>query len=164
MGGVGALQISGGEMNFTYDGGGTGYPNSITSFVMTGGTLNIASPSSLVASDDFDLQAGTVNGILGGDVGLLKSTDGAVTLSVSPVYTGNTIVNGGTLTINGDLNTPAATVSVASGAVLNVSSITADTLIVGGGPFAAASVPEPGTLVLLTLAGLGILFAAWRKK
>jgi hypothetical protein len=43
----------------------------------------------------------------------------------------------------------------------------ADTLTIGGAPRAsanAAAVPEPGTFVLLALAGMIALLAAWRRK
>jgi autotransporter-associated beta strand protein len=92
-------------------------------------------------------------------------TPGSLTLTAAPTYTGNTDVLAGTLTTP-SLNTPAATVSVYDGATLYAGSIVADTLVIGGTPAAAASpaaVPEPGTFVLLALAGLGALLA-WRRK
>jgi hypothetical protein len=85
-------------------------------------------------------------------------------LTVAPTYTGNTDVLAGTLTVP-SLNTPAATVSVFDGATLNVGSIVADTLVIGGTPGAASpvAVPEPGTFVLLALGGL-VALLAWRRK
>jgi hypothetical protein len=81
-------------------------------------------------------------------------------------YTGNTIVNDGTLTIGGtgQLYTPLAKVEVATGATLNATSITCDTLTIGGGPFhapvvAGGAVPEPSAMALLMLAGLSL--AGW---
>jgi autotransporter-associated beta strand protein len=96
-----------------------------------------------------------------------KIGDGMLTLTGSVGYTGDTIVNVGGLTVNAGLNTPTATVYVATGTTLNAPSIVADTLVIGGGPYVAATaaaVPEPSTFVLLALAGMVALFAARRRK
>jgi autotransporter-associated beta strand protein len=108
--------------------------------------------------------------------GVLKTGLGTLTLSGLNTYAGDTYVNQGALTLTNPLNTPLATVGVASGSTLTVPSIVADSLVIGGGPFVLGSVvdapvvanasvvPEPGTLVLLAMAGLGALLAAWRRK
>ncbi|MCC6124288.1 MAG: autotransporter-associated beta strand repeat-containing protein [Pirellulales bacterium] len=95
--------------------------------------------------------------------GLTKMGAGILTLSLAPTYTGNTFVNEGTLTFGTPLSTPTAAVSVAVGATLNAPSIVANSLNIGVPMQAAAAVPEPGTLVLLALAGLGAVLA-WRRK
>ena len=89
-----------------------------------------------------------------------------MTITAQTLYHGDTVVNGGTLTIAGTLNTPTASVSVATGATLNAASIVADSLTIGGGPFAVAPapVPEPSTLVLLALAGLALVGAYARRR
>jgi autotransporter-associated beta strand protein len=103
--------------------------------------------------------------------GIIKTGLGTLTLSGNNTYGGNTSVNQGTLVLTTPLITPNATVGVASGASLTAVSIVANTLSIGGGPYSAAAaatsptaVPEPGTMVLLALAGLGALVAVWRRK
>jgi autotransporter-associated beta strand protein len=103
-GGTDIYNLSGGEMNLTYG----PYVNPITTFVMTdggggGGRINIVSGSSLQADNTYDLQAGTVNGILAGDVGLTKTTPGTVTLIGENTYTGLTSVEEGTLKVSGSI-------------------------------------------------------------
>jgi autotransporter-associated beta strand protein len=97
---------------------------------------------------------------------LVKLGDGTLTLTGASTRTGNTVVDAGTLNVPLGINTPNATVYVATGGTLNTPSIVADTLTIGGAPLAAsaATVPEPGTLALLALAAMG--WAAWmlRKK
>jgi autotransporter-associated beta strand protein len=100
----------------------------------------------------------------GTDGGLKKNGGGALTLAATPTYNGDTTVNAGVLNANGGISTPSATVYVATGATLNATSIVADTLTIGGAPhLAATAVPEPGTFVLLVLAGLGAFLARRRK-
>jgi autotransporter-associated beta strand protein len=97
----------------------------------------------------------------------MKIGGGTLTLTVQPTYTGDTTVNEGSLTVVGAIDTPASDVFVATGATLNAASIVADTLTIGGAPHAtanAAAVPEPGTFVLLALAGMAALLAALRRK
>jgi fibronectin-binding autotransporter adhesin len=96
--------------------------------------------------------------------GLTKNGLGSLTLTGALTYSGDTTVNVGTLNATTGIDTPNAAVYVATGATLNASSIVADTLTIGGAPNVAANaVPEPGTLVLLVLFGMGALLA-WRRK
>jgi fibronectin-binding autotransporter adhesin len=141
-----------------------------TTLVFSGGTLQAAGaftatlPMSLtgvggdakVDTNGFDL---SLSGQLSGSGGLEKLGAGTLTLTGALDYAGNTFVNEGTLTCSMPLNAPAASVSVAAGAALNGTSLVADSLNIGVPMHVAAvaAVPEPGTLALLALAGLGVL-------
>jgi autotransporter-associated beta strand protein/T5SS/PEP-CTERM-associated repeat protein len=130
-------------------------------------TLNVLAGGALIDTQGFDVTI--TKQLLGstGDTGLKKLGIGTLTLAADPTYNGNTTVNAGTLTV-GNL-THSANVYVASTGTLNATSIVTGTLTIGGPALAAASsasvtaVPEPSTLVLLVLAGLGALLA-WRRK
>jgi len=54
---------------------------------------------SISSTNDFDLQAGTINAILSGSSGLIKTTADTVTLSGANSFTGNTQVNAGGLAL-----------------------------------------------------------------
>jgi fibronectin-binding autotransporter adhesin len=93
---------------------------------------------------------------------LIKLGANTLSLTSDPTYTGSTTVTGGTLDIAGNLDTPLATISVANDATLKVDWLKAATLSIGNAP-AAAAIPEPSTILLLSLAGIvGLL--AWRRN
>jgi autotransporter-associated beta strand protein len=125
----------------------------------TAPTISIEGGGGTGATATAILNAGNASG------GLAKLGLGALTLSGGQSYAGDTFVNQGTLTFTTPLSTPTAAVSVAVGATLNGTSIVANSLNIGVPMQAAATaaVPEPGTLVLLALAGLGAILA-WRRK
>ncbi|QSB02934.1 autotransporter domain-containing protein [Methylomonas sp. EFPC1] len=84
------------------------------SLAHTGATLSGA--GTLSSTNDFDMQAGTVSAVLGGSVGLTKTTAGTVTLSGANTYTGNTQVNAGTLALGaGDVLANASSLVVNGG-------------------------------------------------
>ena len=109
----------------------------------------------------------TYSGSINGNISLVKSGGSTQNLTGLLTYTGNTIVNAGTLSVS-SIDTPSAAVSVATGATLTATSIMADSLAIGGGPFVSAgtlnAVPEPGILVLLVLAGLAFGGTYLRRK
>jgi autotransporter-associated beta strand protein len=92
-----------------------------------------------------------------------KTTSGEATLTGELLYTGDTSVTDGKLTVTNLTVSP--NVSVTGNGELVAASITATSLTIGGSRAAAsAPVPEPGTLVLLATAGLGVLFALRQRK
>ncbi len=154
-----------------------------TDFMTVNGTatLNvlIQSAGAKIDTNGFDV---TINKILAFDPastggGLTKQGSGTLTITQNATYTGNTTASAGILDML-DINTPSATVTVEGGAELTARSVKCNTVTLGagstliikalpGGPTAALSispVPEPGTLVLLAMAGLAMIFAKWRKK
>jgi autotransporter-associated beta strand protein/T5SS/PEP-CTERM-associated repeat protein len=157
-----------------FDGGLLQASASSTTFIAnTAGSLtfnlNVLGNGAIIDTNTFDdtIVEPLKNGVAGTDGGLKKIGLGTLTLAADPTYTGNTTVNAGALTV-GNL-THSANVYVASTGTLNATSIVTGTLTIGGPALAAASsasvtaVPEPSTIVLLVLAGLGALLA-WRRK
>ncbi|TAE77911.1 MAG: PEP-CTERM sorting domain-containing protein [Verrucomicrobia bacterium] len=83
------------------NGGTLGYSSfnqSVNSVKLTGGTIS-GTLGTLTSATAFDLQAGTVSGILAGSVGANKTTAGTLTLSGANTYTGDTRSNAGTLAL-----------------------------------------------------------------
>jgi autotransporter-associated beta strand protein len=109
----------------------------------------------------------TYSGSITGDLNLVK--DGGATQILGLLnYAGDTTVNEGTLQVS-SIDTPLSAVYVADNAILSASSITADSLTIGGPKHLSAAVnttpvPEPGTLLLLALAGLVFVGAYLRRK
>ncbi len=80
----------------------------------------------LTSTSAYDLRSGSVSKILGGAVGLNKTTAGTVTLSGANTYTGATAINAGTLVASNGaaLGAVGGGTTVASGATLNVNTVT----------------------------------------
>ena len=138
--------LNAGTGTIRWDGGTLGLQNNnqindATTLHINGGTLAIGAFSDtigglklssgsitgttgvLTSATTMLLESGTVSAILGGSIGVNKTTAGTVTLSASNTYTGVTALNGGILEItNGAaLGAISAGTSVSSGATLQVS-------------------------------------------
>jgi autotransporter-associated beta strand protein len=89
----GPLAVQGGELRM-------GDVNSQTASGVQLAGGSITGSVTLTSHSDFDVQAGSASVNLAGDVGLTKTTTGAVTLTGVLTYTGTTILEGGTLQVN----------------------------------------------------------------
>jgi fibronectin-binding autotransporter adhesin len=148
--GVGATEydLSGGSLNITGTTASTiGTLHLLPGTGGSGGT--ITSPTStLTANFNYDAQAGIVNAVLAGSVGLDKSGPGLVQLMLANTYTGNTTITGGILDLFGGSITSHVSVS-GTGSTLKGSGS-----VVGDVNAAAGSVIEPGDSIgTLTLTG-----------
>jgi fibronectin-binding autotransporter adhesin len=87
-----------------------------------GATITGTGTGALSSTAAFDMREGTVSAILGGSVGLNKTTLGTVVLSAANTYTGTTAVTAGVLNIRAAaaLGTTAAGTTVSSGAALEI--------------------------------------------
>jgi hypothetical protein len=109
---TGAITIGGGTLD-------------LTTATQTAGTVQITSgkitstTGTLSSSSDFDVQGGTISGILAGTNGFTKTTSATATISSGSVntYTGGTSVNAGTLAVNGSTATSSAVTIGSSGTV-----------------------------------------------
>ncbi len=82
---------------------------------LTGGSIT-STTGVLTSTTAFDLQAGSVSAILGGSVGVNKTTAGTVTLSGANTYTGLTDVQAGTLALGANnVFANASTIKVSGG-------------------------------------------------
>ena len=122
------------------------------------------------------------NGTFTGSGGLIQNGSGTMTLNSDIAYSGNTVVNGGTLQVKNfnEASASTANVQVNSGAQLVVSGkmhVNKLTIAAGakvrlgafsGGTLAAdpdlMTVPEPGTLGMLAIAGMLLSLGVMRRQ
>ncbi len=114
-----------------------GIAASIGAFQITGGT--VTGTGTLRSNAAYDIQAGTVNAVLGGSVGLNKTTGGVASVN-NPTYTGTTNVSAGTLNFTGAL--PAGNYAI-SGGTLNIGGLSK---LIGAFQITGGSVIGSGTL------------------
>jgi len=91
--GTGPLQMNGGTLDV-----GT-YTLGLSAVTLQGGVIN-GSGGGITSATAFQTRSGTVNSVLGGNVGLQKTTTGTVILSGANNYTGDTEIYGGHLVVN----------------------------------------------------------------
>ncbi len=152
---------------------------------LTGSEVKLGGGSLTVGDNSSTIFAGSLTSTTGGD--LTKTGAGMLQLTGPISYSGATVISGGLLNINNNQSTTLGAISGAgslsvngASTVLTASSIKVDTLTVGAGSTVVIkaisgsgvgigesglrAIPEPSTLMLLGMAALGILFAAWRRR
>ena len=88
--------------------------------VLSGGAIN-GSGGTLTSGTNYDVQSGSIGAILGGAVGLDKTTDGTVVLTGQNTYSGATTINAGTLRTDASLViSTASAVTVNAGGRLDI--------------------------------------------
>ena len=116
------IKVSGGTLNVG------AFNDTVNNVQMTGGGIS-GTTGVLTATTDFDMQAGTVSAILGGNVGLTKTTAGTVALNSANTYTGTTTITTGTLQAGNARALGTGAGGVANNATLDIGSTT---LNIGG--------------------------------
>jgi filamentous hemagglutinin family protein len=130
-----------------------GFNQTVGGVQLLAGTI-AGSGGTLTSTTPYDLRSGTVSAILGGAVGLNKTTAGTVTLSAANTYTGDTTITGGILavTVNGALGDVAAGTTVEAGATLDLQNVAygaLEPLILNGGALAATGAGSFASTVTL---------------
>ena len=91
---------------------------------LSSGTISGTTGNTLTSGSAYDVRSGAVSAILGGSVGLNKTTGGTVTLLAANTYGGVTTVSEGTLALSGSGRIASSSViSIASGATLDVTGL-----------------------------------------
>jgi autotransporter-associated beta strand protein len=185
-----------GTSTFDFNGGTLQASATNTGFVQGLTTVNVQAGGAIINTNGFSdtITSNLISdpSVVGGtDGGLTKQGSGTLTLSgTGNTYNGNTTVSGGTLQIDTGFLAATSTVSIASGATMNLDFTGTDTitaLYLNGisqaagvysyanaptyfGNFAGtltvtgSNIPEPATLGLMALGGLGILASGRRRR
>jgi fibronectin-binding autotransporter adhesin len=90
---VSSVNVNGGTLDIG------GFSDTVAAVTLISGRI-AGTTGTLTSTSDFDLRNGSVDAMLGGPIGLSKTTTGTVTLSRSNAYTRTTTVVGGVLKLN----------------------------------------------------------------
>ena len=138
------VTVSGGNFSISL------FNDTVAGVQLTGGTIN-GTTGTLASLSTFDMQNGTSTAILGGTVGLNKTTGGTVTLFGNETFTGITNVSAGTLNMNGTL---ASTAVIVDGGLMNINAgnsvASTSTISVSSGNFNLSSFSDTVSGVQLT--------------
>ena len=169
-----AVKVSGGNLNLGYwlntsNNTLNTQSDTVAGVQLTAGSITGFGNSTLTSTTDYDVQSGLISVVLGGTVGLTKTTSGTVILAnPNNSYTGSTTISGGILNVAAlaAVNTNSSigkgpAVDAASGLVINggtlqyngggaTSTNRSYTLSTGGGAFDASGT---GTANTLTFSG-----------
>jgi autotransporter-associated beta strand protein len=119
------IEIAGGELNLQ------SFSETVQAVSLNGGSIIGTLSSSLTSATDFHMEVGSVTVPLVGNVGLLKSGPGIVTMSGNNAYSGATTIEEGLLQLNGS-HTGSGAIHVATHGVLGGTLITHSNVIVEG--------------------------------
>ncbi len=110
--GTGSLTVNAGNLNIN------GFNQTVGAVSLLGGS--ISGTSGQLRSTAFQVQSGTISARLAGTGSLIKSGTGIVTLTSSNLYSGGTVINGGTLAVNNRAGSGTGTgrVSINNGGTL----------------------------------------------
>lgn len=105
--------------------------DTVGAVIIDGGAINGTS-GVLTSTIDFDGRSGTVLANLGGGVGFTKSTTGSLTLGGTNTYTGPTMINAGTLVVDGSTASSSTVTVNATGVLGGSGTIFGDVNVVSG--------------------------------
>ncbi len=89
---IGAVTINGGTLSIGSN------SDTVGILTLSGGAIN--GTSGTLSASSYQLQSGTVSAKLGGSASINKTTAGTVALNAANTFTGDTVINGGTLEAN----------------------------------------------------------------
>ncbi|MFO0821305.1 MAG: autotransporter-associated beta strand repeat-containing protein [Pirellulales bacterium] len=128
-----------------------GFHETVDTLTLASGSVT-GSGGTLTSTNTIQTHSGTISATLGGANGLTQSTSGTTTLSAANAYGGVTTVAGGTLALAGSFTNNVASstaIDVQSGANLDVTGLSAGTLVLANGQTLRGN----GTIVGKTVAG-----------
>jgi autotransporter-associated beta strand protein len=148
---TGGIVIVGGNI---FVGGGFG------TVTLNGGTLDLAGHNLGISGgliDTLNLQSGTLKNVAQINDGavLTKSSNGTLTFAGANTYTGETIVNAGTISVVGSL-LPTGVVTVNTSGTLSGTGSAGTTTIATGGSLRPGATGADGAVGMLTVAGLTV--------
>jgi fibronectin-binding autotransporter adhesin len=148
--GSGDLRVSGGTLHLQ------SYSDTVGALTLVDGT--IMGGGALTASS-YTVQNGLIATALAGSAALTKTGSGTTTLTAQNTYTGNTIVDAGTLAVEGALSSSStATVAVNNGGFLaGEGTISRAVSIASGGTLSPADT-DVGTITVGYASGAGVAF------
>ena len=128
----------------------------VSGYTLTGGTLTLSAAGAYVQVTNATDTA-TVNNVLAGANGMIKSGAGTLVLGGANTYTGGTTINGGTLQISSDQNLgdPSGAVTLTGGTLNTTGSITSGRAFGGSG--GGIQVASGQTLTLNGVVNIGAL-------
>ncbi len=149
-GATGAVTVSGGILDFTTT------SQTVGAVTLAGGTIQSTGGSGTLTGTSYTVQSGTISAKLAGSgVVLTMAGPGTVTLAGANTYTGATIINGGTLRVNGSTSAASVVAVNSTGTLGGTGTVNGAVTVASGGAIAPGGA-TPGTLTIgsnLTLNG-----------